>query len=155
MPPGVMRPEDDPGWAAYGETILVFAGTPPLEIDLRRTPRAEERRGLALRGLDGSFGLVTPCNPRGHRAPPEENAALLLRFLAELDAHGKRYVRVDGVSPDRRHVERGVALAWSRSDVLALARTWQQSAVYWWDGASFWVIGALTDAAPWRLGGTS
>ncbi len=150
-----MRPEDDPGWAGYGRTILVFDGSPALEVDLARSPGGALRVQLAARGLDGPFGLVTPCNPRGRLISPQENDALVVRFLAELDAAGKRYVRVDGVSPDRRHVEHGVALAWSRADLLALARKWEQSAVYWWDGEAFWVIGALTSAPPWRLGGAT
>ncbi len=147
-----MRPEDDPGWAGYGETTLVFAGPPSLQVDLARPPDASQRAQLAARGLDGPFGVVTPCNPRGQRMSPQENGALLVRFLAELDAAGKRYVRVDGVSPDRRHVESGVALAWSQADVVAWARKWAQSAIYWWDGEAFWVVGALTAARPWRLG---
>ena len=149
---GAMRPEDDPGWASYAETVLAFAGLDPFEIDLSLPVPPLARRGLAARGLDGPFGLVTPCNPRGRPSSPEENAARLVRFLAELDLTGARYVRVNGCSPDRRHVERGVALAWPQGEIVALARRWEQSAIYWWDGTRFWVIGALTDAMPWPLG---
>jgi hypothetical protein len=57
------------------------------------------------------------------------------------------------LSPDRTHVEEGVALALAVEDVEALARVWDQSAIYWWDGEAFWVRGALTQAPPWRLPG--
>ena len=101
---GSMRPEDDPGWASYAETILAFSGPGQLEIDLSQPVPRSARSDLAARGLDRSFGLVTPCNPRGRPSSPEENEARLVRFLAELDLAGARYLRVDGLSPDRRHV---------------------------------------------------
>ena len=147
-----MRPGDDPGWESYGSTILVVHAALPFEIDLSMPVNAPARALLAGAGLAEPFGLVTPCNPRGQHAAQPENDALLNQFLADFTADGSRYVRVDGVSPDRRHVEPGVALAWPQPDVVALARKWRQSAVYWWDGAAFWVVGALTDAAPRRLG---
>ncbi|HEY3933410.1 MAG TPA: DUF3293 domain-containing protein [Gemmatimonadales bacterium] len=132
-----------------------FRTTPPVEIDLATQVSAAARRSLATVGLDGTFGLATPCNPMGRRTDDTTNGNRLIRFLAELDAAGKRYVRVDGCSPDGSHVEPGVALAWPQGDVVALARKWEQSAIYWWDGATFWVIGALTQSAPWQLGGAA
>lgn len=154
-PHGTMRPEEDPGWAGYGETILVVHGESPLEIDLARPVRDADRAGLVAQGLPGPFGLVTPCNPRGHAVGAAENAALLRDFLAELDAGATRYLRVDGCSRDRCHVEPGVALSWTCEAVVDLAVRWRQSAIYWYDGRAFWVIGALTRAAPWRLGAAS
>lgn len=150
-----MHPEDDPGWASYAETVLAFSGPSQFEIDLSLPVPPSARGGFAARGLDGPFGLVTPCNPRGRPSSPEENEARLVRFLAELDLTGARYVRVDGCSPDRRHVERGVALVWPQGAIVALAKRWDQSAIYWWDGMRFWVVGALTDCSPWPLGSTA
>jgi hypothetical protein len=147
-----MRPEDDPGWASYGETILAFHGPATFEIDLAIPVSPAARGELAARGLDGPFGLVTPCNPRGRESSPEENEARLVQFLTELELAGTEYRRVDGFSRDRRRIEPGVALAWPQGDVLALAKAWQQSAIYWWDGTRFWVVGALTDSSPWALG---
>jgi hypothetical protein len=147
-----LRPDDDPGWGAYAQTILHVQGHPPIDIDLAHAVSATQRVALSDHGLEGPFGVMTPCNPYGHMAAPGDNAARMTRFLAGLDAAGKRYIRVDGRSPDGRHVETGVALAWSQADVVALARKWQQSAIYWWDGSAVWVIGALTRSRPWRLG---
>jgi len=148
-----MLPQDDPGWASYGETVLRWHTVPPLAIDLARDVEPTQRDALHRLGLGASFGLVTPCNPFGRRSDPEENAGRLRRLLAQLDAAGTRYLRVDGCSPDGVHVEPGVALAGSKEEIIALARRWEQSAIYWWDGARFWVEGALTKAAPWPLGG--
>jgi hypothetical protein len=150
-----MLPEDDPGWGTYAETILRFRGTPAIEINLSQPVTPAQRAALAQAGLDRPFGLVTPCNPRGRRSDDVANAGRLGRFLADLDAAGEAYVRVDGCSPDGSHVEPGVAVAWPRESILALARRWDQSAIYWWDGTHFWVVGALTAAPPWQLGGAA
>lgn len=150
-----MRPEDDPGWASYGETILRFPGPDALEIDLSRPVGPAARAQLAALHLAQPFGLVTPENPFGRRSSPEENDQRLARFLDELVRRGAACQRVDGVSPDGEHVERGVALVWPQGDVVALARQWDQSAVYWWDGTRFWVVGALTQTAPVPLGGVA
>lgn len=146
-----MRPADDPSWASYATTILRVHAPEPFEIALDRPVPPPARAALAAAGLAGPFGLVTPCNPRGRPATDAENRARLAAFHAELRRDGHAWIRVDGLSPDRRHAEEGVALAWSADAVRALARRWDQSAIYWWDGTAFWVLGALTEAAPWRL----
>jgi hypothetical protein len=153
--PEPMRPEDDPAWASYAETILIFHGDPQLEVDLARPVTPAVRDALVRQGLPGPFGLLTPCNPRGRRTDATENDARLARFLAALDRDGIEYVRVDGVSPDRQHREPGVALRLPQADVIDLARGWEQSAIYWWDGERFYVLGALTRTEPWPMGDPS
>lgn len=148
----VMRPGDDPRWTSYAETILIVHSDPPVDIDLGHPVAPAIRERLSRAGLGGRFAILTPCNPRGRNLSGADNHARLSRFLAELDLGGKRYVRVDGVSRDHQHVEPGVAVCWSQEDAVALARKWEQSAIYWWDGDAFWVIGALVDSSPWRLG---
>lgn len=146
-----MRPADDPGWSSYAETILVVHGPNPVEVDLRRPIGARERAAFLAAGLEGSFGLVTAENPFGRAASPEENARRREALAAELRAAGVEAIRVDGLSPDRQHREIGVALRWPLEAVRDLARRYDQSAIYWFDGGAMWVIGALTVAPPWRL----
>ncbi|HRP07221.1 MAG TPA: DUF3293 domain-containing protein [Gemmatimonadales bacterium] len=146
-----MIPADDPGWTAYADAILVFHTVPPFEIDLSRPISPDRRALLAGAGLGGEFGLVTAENPRGRAATPDRNRRLRAAFDAELSRHGGARLRVDGLSRDRRHCEIGVALDWPKQSVVELARRWEQSAIYWFDGAVMWVIGALTDAPPWKL----
>jgi hypothetical protein len=148
---GGLSPADDPSWGSYGETILRVHGAIPFEIDLAVPVGALQREALAAAGLAGPFGLVTPCNPRGHVADAATNTARLTAFHQALREVGAQWVRVDGLSADRAHVEEGVALRWPVEAVEALARAWEQSAIYWWDGEAFWVRGALTQAPPWRL----
>jgi hypothetical protein len=147
-----MRPEDDPGWDEYSSTILIVDGEPPLEIDLALPVGDDVRKGLVARGLDRPFGILTPCNPRGRRLGARENEERFGRFMVELDASGRRYVRIDGATRDRTYIETGVGIIAPRGEVVALAREWEQSAIYWWDGDGFWVVGALTVAEPRRLG---
>ena len=149
--PEPMRPADDPGWASYAETILLVHGPSPQEVDLARPLGARERAVFRAAGLPGPFGLVTSDNPRGRDSTPAENAARRERFAAALAARGVSPVRVDGLSRDRSRAEVGVALPWPMEEVRQLAREWDQSAIYWYGGEAMWVIGALTEAAPWRL----
>lgn len=144
-----MRPDDDPGWASYARTILEFQveGRPRIDLALRITPRSQAIFQAA--GLPGCFGLLTPENPRGSRADPATNLALWTEFRSGLPG---THVQVDGLDPTSVHRERGVALPWSCARVVALAREWEQSAIYWFDGHAIWVIGALTTTPPWRLG---
>jgi hypothetical protein len=145
-----MRPADDPGWASYAETILLVHGASPREVDLARPLGARERAVFLAAGLPGSFGLVTSDNPRGRNATPADNAERRARFRSA-PGMGGHLTRVDGLSRDRRRAEVGVALPWSMRAVRRLAREWDQSAIYWFDGTAMWVIGALTEAPPWRL----
>ena len=147
-----MQPGEDPGWASYGETILRIHSATPFEIDLAGPVTAAHREALRAAGLPGSFGLLTPENPRGRELPAGENAARLRRFHEELVEGRLHPIPVDGLSPDRARVEHGAALDLPQKRVVALAVRWEQSAIYWFDGAAMWVVGALTEAPPWRLG---
>lgn len=149
---GRMRPDEDPGWESYGETILRVHSVTPFEVDLAAPISTAHREAFRAAGLPGSFGLLTPENPRGRDLTPAENAARLRRFHDELVLEGHHPIPVDGLSPDRRRVEHGAALDLPRKRVVALAARWEQSAIYWFDGEAMWVIGVLTDAPPWRLG---
>jgi len=146
-----MRPADDSGWSSYAETILVVHGRSPIEVPLDRPIADGGRAAFRAAGLPGSFGLVTSDNPFGRPVSDAVNAERRERFARELAAMQVTPVRVDGLSPDRLHREVGVALSWPLEQVLELARRWEQSAIYWFDGQDMWVIGALTAAPPWKL----
>jgi hypothetical protein len=150
--PAAMRPADDPGWSSYAETILVVHGHSPIEIPLTHPIGPREQAAFQAVGLTGSFGLVTAENPFGRPLDAQENAVRRQALAAELTTLGESPPRVDGLSPDRTHREIGVALCWPLEAVRDLARRWEQSAIYWFDGDAMWVIGALTEAPAWRLG---
>jgi hypothetical protein len=139
--------QEDP-MLAYTETLLVFDG---LAIDLRKPVPAEARETMATLGLAAPFGIVTPFNPRGIVQPDKVNRDRMKKFEEKLRQSKREYVRVDGCSPDRSHCECSVAMTAPIEEVLAVARRWEQLAIYWWDGEAFWLHNAMNETDPLRL----
>ena len=150
------RPDDDPAWRQYPETLLEFFrepddARPALVVDLRRPVPDAAREALAELGLDRPFAVVTAAAPGGD---PQDDAFDRAR-QAELDEAARTRSSVarcvDGVSPDGAHRERSVAVLLSREEAVSLGRRYGQSAIFWYDGADFWLLGAVVAAAPLRL----
>lgn len=133
---------------AYLTAVLeIFPATgTSLVVDLARPVAPQQREALRAL-LGGPFAVVTACNPNGHTADAAENARRTAGLEAELTRRGCSFVRADGRSPDGAHRERGVAVAMSLTAARNLARTYQQEAYYWFDGDSFWLLGALEEMA--------
>jgi len=147
-----LTPGDDPAWSRYAETVLEIEmdGT-PLVIDLR-TPLAEAgRRALATLGTSSSFGIVTAANPAGSPVAPASNERRHDALRRHLVEHGYEHREVTGRSPDGRHRERGFCVWLERDDVVAIGRRFEQSAIFWFDGGAFWLVGALVDAKARQL----
>ena len=152
-----MRKDSDPSWPDYPNTILELFrqpddAEPALRVDLRRPVGDEVRRRLAELGLDGPFGVVTAAAPRGRPQDDDFDRARQAELdeVARVEA-GVDTRRVDGVSPDGAHRERSVAVRLPKAEVVALGRRYQQSAVFWFDGGAFWLLGAEAAAEPQRL----
>lgn len=147
-----LTPADDPAWSNYAQTIVELEREDaPLVIDLRRPVGAEDRRALATLGPRPSFGIVTAANPAGAPVARESNAKrydALRRHLAE---HALPHRSATGSSPDGAHRERGFAVWLERDDVVAIAKRFEQSAIFWFDGGAFWLVGALVDARAQQL----
>jgi len=146
----------DEKWDAYRNTILEFEGPPRLRVDLREP--LDDRRRRALRELTQgtAFGVFTAENPAGENAedaPTEReeerrddrNERRTSRLEAELAASGVAFVAVDGVSPDGEYRERCVAARLPRAQSIALARRFEQLALFWFDGERFWLLPGLAD----------
>lgn len=103
------------------------------------------REALKEAGLTGEFAIATACNPRGVVLAEAENRQRQHELESALTAP---FTRVNACSPDRSHCEPSVAFAGLLNDALALARHWEQLAIFWWDGEKFWIHGALADAYP-------
>src|SRR5690242_20654148 len=152
MPKPPLTPSDDSAWSHYVETILeIEREEGALRIDLRKPLDQDDRRALATLGPSSSFGIVTAANPAG--APVDEWAnqrrhAALKQWIVE---HGYVHRAATGSSPDGRHGEHGFAVWLERDDVVALARRFDQSAIFWFDGGAFWLVGALVDAKARQL----
>jgi hypothetical protein len=147
---------------AYASTVLELPGVPDGCIDLRRPLDAAARTALSTVGLDRPFAVLTAENPRGQndqdaptRALERAREAANDRRLAGLvdalaDAHVP-FVRVDGTAPDGSYRERCVAVALPRDEAVALARRYDQLALFWFDGDAFWLLPAETEQPARRL----
>lgn len=147
-----LTPSDDSAWSRYAETILeIDREGGALRIDLRRPLGEDMRRSLATLGPSSSFGIVTAANPAGAPVDPSANErrhGALKQWIVE---HGYVHRATSGSSPDGRHVEHGFAVWLEQDDVVALARRFDQSAIFWFDGGVFWLVGALVNAKARKL----
>jgi len=141
----------DERWSSYPETVLHFSGEPPVMIDLRVEVTPTLRKGLAALGLAGEFAVVTAFNPRGVDSSEEENEGRMRELEAELESAGERFVRLDACSPDKSHCECSVAIETARERAIDIAKRFEQVAIFWYDGARFWIYGGISDADPIQL----
>ncbi len=151
-PAATMRPADDPSWRLYPETFLeFFPESNSLWIDLRQPLSLHVQGLLADRGLPASFVVLTANNPRGQSMSPEENIQLRDALRLRVREAGLMSVQVDGVSPDGRHREQGIAVALGREAAVQLAREFGQSAYFAYAGGAFSIVGALVETPDLRL----
>lgn len=134
--------------STYANTVLVFEH---LVIDLAKPITTGQREGLASVGLDVPFGIVTAFNPHGTNKSAGENAERMSKLEKQLADSGFEFVRVDGCSADRSHCECSAAVKASLEDVLSIAKQWEQIAIFWWDGKSFWLHEAMSETEPRKL----
>ena len=87
------------------------------------------------------FAIVTACNPGMEYLPEADNQARNQWLEQMLDEHGQCYVSARGYDPSGTHEEPSFAVFGVELDeALALAREFEQAAVFWWDGHSGWVL---------------
>jgi hypothetical protein len=143
--------EYDPDWPLYPETILNFRTTPPIEIDLRAPVSEATVMALKSVGFGQPFAIMTAYDPEGRNLPRSENERRKRALDERLRNDGFTFVDVDCCSPDRTHCEVSVAVTMQRKDAIRVARELQQVAIFWFDGKSFWILGALIDTDPLML----
>ncbi len=140
-----LTPDEVQSWASYPETLLVLdPGDHEAVVDLRR-PLGEQERAR-LRGVTSGkpFAVVTACNPRGRTVSAAENAARHAALVEQVTNAGLFGGIVHGRSPDGLHEEPGVAVCTQdQAEAVRLAREWEQSALFLFDGQVVWLIGAL------------
>jgi len=101
-------------------------------------------------GVVGEWPLVAPVflltayNPRGEDLPVEENERRLAELAAYLRTELVAAARSIGVSEDGSWMEPGFALLdVVEAHALAIARRFEQAAIYAWSAESLEVVGAL------------
>lgn len=154
--------EADPSWSQYPCTVLEIhqgsgavaskGGEPGvLEVDLRAEVGAETIAALGQLGLGERWAVVTAYNPHGRTRESEGNDARHAKLVEAVQASGVPFLRADGRSPDASHREVGLAVALPQPEAVALAARFGQSAIFWFDGRSFWLVPAGAPAEPVRL----
>jgi hypothetical protein len=144
-----MEPVEDSSWSSYAHTILHFPGS--LRIDLREPLTDAIRQALETLSVSPYFAVISAANTKGMNAADrvnEESASVLKR---EIEQRDYSYVAVRGQSADGEHREPGFAVFVHFEEARALAIASDQSAFFWYDGSTFWLMGALVDSPAIRL----
>lgn len=143
--------QHDPDWPRYPETILDFATTPAVVVDLRQVPSEAAIGALKAAGLGQPFVIMTAFDPRGENLSLAQNEQRTQALDAHLRASNYRFAQVDACSPDGSHCECSFAVVMPQDKALDLARELEQVAIFWFDGARFWILGALVETDPLML----
>ncbi|HEX2780450.1 MAG TPA: DUF3293 domain-containing protein, partial [Gemmatimonadaceae bacterium] len=144
----------DEKWAPYPCTVLEFLVPRAPRIDLRKPVGRAERAVLEELGLARPFTIFTAENPwgenaedaptdRAEEAAERRNAERRERLEAELRDADVRFLRCDGVAPDGDYREHAVAALLPKDEAIAKAKQYRQLAIFWFDGARFWLASAL------------
>lgn len=142
----------DPRWSSYPETILAI-GDPrtPIRVDLRRPLDQSDLDALLALPIGIPFGVVTAADPVGRQLSDADNRVRYEALRERIEFSGLCHIRADGVSPDGSHREEGSAIHASREEVCRLAREFEQSAFFWFDGDALWLVDANDDSHEVRL----
>jgi hypothetical protein len=152
----------DEKWDEYPCTVLEFIVEGRPRIDLRRPLGDAERATLRRLGLYRPFAVLTAENPWGENAedaPTERaeeaaerrNADRRARLEQDLRDAGITFHGCDGVAPDGDYREHGAAILTTRDRAVALAVQYKQLAIFWFDGTTFWLVGAVARKPDRRL----
>jgi hypothetical protein len=142
---------NDALWTAYANTVLRIGAQREIKIDLRLPLSDEIRRVLTVLLPERTFAIVTPFNPGGTPAHSWTNRWRYYRMRSGLASRGLSFTHANGESHDGAHRELGFAIAVGRGDAATLARSYEQLALYWFDGDAFWIDDVRTPRPPQRL----
>lgn len=138
-------------WSNYSETVLIFAGDPEMVIDLREPVRPATRKAMIAMGLDEPFAILTSHDPFGKVLSSVENDRRFAELESELASSRLDYLVMNACAPDKSHCECSVAVKIDRDEALAIAKRWEQVAIFWWDLEKFWIYGAISPIDPVAL----
>jgi hypothetical protein len=146
----------DPAWPHYRTAHLHFGGDRPWCIQPADQPIGPAAAAtLRSRGLAGAFAVITAANPRGALRSAAENAEALQHLAAVLAGRGVVHLRCDGCCPAAIHREAGFAAVLPRREAIEIGAAFGQSAIYWFDGSTLWLVPVLEGGPPERLGGSA
>lgn len=82
---------------------------------------------------------------------PTANRRLAARLQGDAAELGAVQLCVDACSPDGSHREMSVAIALDLQSLVDLATRYQQLAIFWFDGAAFWIVPVRSSKTKVRL----
>jgi hypothetical protein len=128
----------------YPNTVLsLLDGT---RIDLRKRMAAGDHAALARNGLTGPCAILSAFPAPSQARPRAESERLTERLRRVIAAFDVTAIDVVAGSPCGTHIEPSLAATLSRRDALAIARLFEQAALFWFDGESMWID--WTDGRP-------
>ncbi len=140
-----------PVWTHYQDTILTFEGESQILIDLREVVGNREMVSLERAGLEREFAIVTACDPLGTALDSAVNQLRTGMLQVEIERLGAPRVPVQACNPDGLHCEASFAISLGLHASIALAARYDQLAIFWFDGVSFWIIPVCSNNARVRL----
>lgn len=143
-----MKSTEDPSWKLYTETLLRFWLPESFIVDLRQQVINREKAEFVRAGLRASFAILTAYNPRGCSTDDRTNTRKTAELEQDLRARDIVVLAADGMSTDGCHAEPGFAVALKLDEATSIARHYEQSAFFWFDGERFWIMPALVQAEP-------
>lgn len=143
-----MDNRNDPSWLFYPQTLLELSLPAKFSVDLRKQITSEEKNILTSAGLTRSFAVLTACDPKGYTVSEITNAKRTADLERELRTMQSVIVPANGISPDCRHTESGFAVDLALDQATEIARRYDQSAFFWFDGEQFWIMPALIVQQP-------
>ncbi|HEY5087064.1 MAG TPA: DUF3293 domain-containing protein [Gemmatimonadaceae bacterium] len=144
-------PDTRAAWGDFPDTVLHFASATTFSVDLRRDIDGATSAYLSCLGFERSFGVVSAQDPMGVTPTATANADLAARLQTEVAAMRAAYACLDACNPDRSHCEKSIAIALDLQSSIALAYRYNQLAIFWFDGESFWIVPVYSDNAVLRL----
>lgn len=138
-------------WGAFADTVLHFDPPAGPQLDLRTLPGGAALAALASVGLERAFCIVSAQDPMGATQSTDANRVLTGRLRVDLERCGGRFTPVDACAPDSAHCEWSFAVAIGYEESVALARRYSQLAIFWFDGAAFWIAPACAAGPAVRL----
>lgn len=129
-----MDPQSFGGWDAYGDAVVdVQLGDRVITVGAEGVVD-----GAPWRPSVPAY-VITACNP-GRHATTEENEAAQNRLIRLLSERGIPWLSAVGRSRDRSWSEPSVVVEISEADALLIGATFEQDAVFKWDGSVLEVI---------------
>lgn len=138
-------------WGDFPSTVLHFLSEAPFALDLRANISEIELAALQVAGFEHAFGIVTAQDPMGVEQPPETNAMLVAKLEADVARLNAHHVEVDACSPDSSRCEQSMAIDLHLESAVSLASRYDQLAIFWFDGAAFWIVPARSPKSRLRL----